>query len=229
MGDEGSSCEDVPELCSDELLTPVRSTVTAFYNGLANACDDVSDCVTEYSGVSRDGRECVPGCFIGVSRTDALALRAFVGTDANLASQCETISDEQCLVNISSCPASAPDCVDHKCTTVLRDPAVACSSTQIEPIRNMVDDHYFSLRNHCDEDSDCTRVTSAITRNDQTCWNGCSFAVSVSEASAFADFLASDTMLTTACESVIDAGCKVYAQSCAYDEIACVAHECTLL
>ncbi len=142
----------------------------------------------------------MPGCPVGLSRADAPAFLAFINGDATLTSQCEAIFDQQCFVETFSCFASTRDCVDHTCTIVNRDPVLGCSWTLTEPLRITVDDYYASLANHCEDVSDCTRVASAITRNDQTCWNGCSFAVSVSEASAFADFQATDNILKPAGE-----------------------------
>jgi hypothetical protein len=51
--DGNHSCDADEEYCADALLDPVRTTFAAFYDGLANACDDVSDCVVENASVVR--------------------------------------------------------------------------------------------------------------------------------------------------------------------------------
>ncbi|MBC7792901.1 MAG: hypothetical protein H7Z43_04275 [Clostridia bacterium] len=226
--DGNHSCDDSFDVCLDELLDPVRSSFNAFYDALANACDDVTDCLGINASVVRDDRYCLPGCPVGISLADATAFHAFVTTDATLTRQCESLFAEGCPVDAFSCFASAPDCVDHTCTMVHRDPALACSWTLTEPLSSTLEEYYASLTNYCDDVLDCTRIHSAITRGDNACWYGCGFAVSLSDAPALADFMADDVAVTSECQSIVDAECKVYAPSCAYEEVACVANKCSL-
>lgn len=62
--------------------------------------------------------------------------------------------------------------------------------------------------NICSADSDCTLVSTAVSRNGMYCLQGCRVALNDAYGAEYRNFLENDTEVTSACEAVIAANCE---------------------